>query len=87
MILRGRSNRVGVYCVSDQYTKENFMEITMVLSVTKFEFRNPEKNPVKDFIENVDFRGRNLSEIFFRVYTSDLIFDPLSDGIGHFLLQ
>ena len=59
----------------------------MVPSVTKFEFRNPEKNPVKDFIENVDFRGRNYSEICFRVYNPELIFDALSDGIGHFLLQ
>ena len=59
----------------------------MILSVTKFEVGNPEKNPEKEFIENVDFQGRNLSEFFFRVYTPNLIFDPLSDGIGHFLLQ
>ena len=45
------------------------------------------KNPKNNFDEKVNFEGRNLSEIFFRVYTPNLIFDPLSDGIGHFSLQ
>ena len=59
----------------------------MIISVIRFEVGNTGKKPEKEFIENVDFQGRNLSEFFFRVYTPNLIFDPLSDGIGHFSLQ